>query len=74
MSPQGRSVRIRFVELVIDQLTTRGVMTAEALYEPPFSNICASGPDELFAGNRKVIDGIFKQLKAVNEAVVDVVG
>ncbi|MDD2600536.1 MAG: DEAD/DEAH box helicase family protein [Kiritimatiellae bacterium] len=58
--------QIRFVELVIDQLTTRGVMDASALYEPPFSRIHTGGPEELFAGNRRVIEGIFKQLKAVN--------
>jgi type I restriction enzyme R subunit len=66
--------QIRFVGLVIDQLTTRGVMDASALYEPPFSHIHTGGPEELFAGNKKVIDGIFEQLKAVNASVVDMTG
>ena len=57
--------QIRFVELVIDQLTARGVMEASALYEPPFSNLHAGGPDELFAGKEVVIEGIFEALKAV---------
>ena len=35
--------QIRFVEMVIDQLTARGVMEASALYEPPFSNLHAGG-------------------------------
>ena len=30
--------QIRFVEMVIDQLTARGVMDASALYEAPFSS------------------------------------
>ena len=58
--------QIRFIEMIIDQLTARGVMTAEALYEPPFSNLHAGGPDELFAGKEKVIEGIFEKLDEVN--------
>ena len=37
--------QIRFVEMVIDQLTARGVMEASALYEPPFSSLHAGGPE-----------------------------
>lgn len=57
--------QIRFVEMIIDQLTARGVMEASALYEPPFSNLHAGGPDALFAGKEKVIEGIFDALKSV---------
>jgi type I restriction enzyme R subunit len=32
------SPQIRFVEIVIDQLTARGVIDASELYEPPLSN------------------------------------
>jgi len=42
--------QIRFVEMVIEQLTARGVMEASALYEPPFSNLHGEGPDALFEG------------------------
>ena len=45
--------QIRFVEMVIDQLTARGVMEASALYEPPFSNLHAGGPEALFGGKKK---------------------
>jgi type I restriction enzyme R subunit len=62
--------QIRFVELVIDQLTARGVMEASALYEPPFSNLHAGGPDALFGGKENVIEGIFEKLKAVNSGLV----
>ena len=57
------SQQIRFVELVIDQLTARGFMEPAALYEPPFSGIHAGGPDELFAGKPNVIDGLFHTLE-----------
>lgn len=57
--------QIRFIEMVIDQLTARGSMEASALYEPPFSNLHHSGPDNLFFGKKNVIDGIFGKLDAV---------
>ena len=66
--------QIRFVEMVIDQLTARGVMDASALYEPPFSNLHAGGPDELFVGKENVIEGIFEKLKAVNSELIARVG
>lgn len=55
--------QIRFLEMIIDQLTSRGVMEASALYEPPFSNLHAGGPDGLFAGKENVIEGIFETLQ-----------
>ena len=61
--------QIRFVEMVIDQLTARGVMDASALYESPFSNLHAGGPDALFGGRENVIEGIFEKLKAVHSGL-----
>jgi type I restriction enzyme R subunit len=60
------ATQIRFIELIIDQLTARGVMDAAALYEPPFSHLHAGGPDELFAGRENVIDGVFETLKQLD--------
>ena len=58
--------QIRFVEMVIDQLTARGVMEPAALYEAPFSSVHAGGPEALFAGRSNVIEGIFEKLKALD--------
>lgn len=60
------ATQIRFIELIIDQLTARGIMDAAALYEPPFSHLHAGGPDALFAGHENVIDGVFETLKGLN--------
>ena len=62
--------QIRFVELVIDQLTARGVMEASALYAAPFSNVHAGGPEELFSDKSNVIEGIFDKLEEVNTGVI----
>ena len=61
--------QIRFVEMVIDQLTARGVMEASALYEPPFSHLHTGGPEALFGGRENVIEGIFDTLKAVQSGL-----
>ncbi|HUP23574.1 MAG TPA: type I restriction-modification enzyme R subunit C-terminal domain-containing protein, partial [Thermoanaerobaculia bacterium] len=61
--------QIRFVEMVIEQLTSRGVMAASALYEPPFTDLHAAGPDELFGGRENVIEGIFERLKKVQRGL-----
>ena len=62
--------QIRFIEMVIDQLTARGVMEPSALYEAPFSSVHASGPEALFAGQANVIEGIFDKLKAVHSKLI----
>ena len=62
--------QIRFVEMVIDQLTARGVMEASALYEAPFSNIHTGGPDELFDLKQNIIEGIFETLESVNSGLI----
>lgn len=62
--------QIRFIEMVIDQLTARGVMDGAALYEPPFTNLHAGGPDALFEGKANVIEGIFENLRAVNSGLI----
>ena len=58
--------QIHFVEMVIEQLTARGVMEPSALYEAPFIRLHASGPEKLFADKRNVIDGVFKRLEQLD--------
>jgi len=58
--------QMRFVEMVIDQLTARGVVKDSALYEAPFSQLHAGGPDELFAGQEAVVDSLFATLSEVH--------
>jgi len=62
--------QIRFVEMVIDQLTSRGVMEASALYEAPFRYLHAEGPDALFADKPNVIEGIFERLEETRTGLV----
>lgn len=58
--------QMRFVELVVDQLTARGVMESGALYEAPFTDLHAGGPDALFAGKDIVVEGVFGALRELH--------
>ena len=59
---------------VIEQLTARGVMTASALYEPPFTHLDVGGPDALFAGKDQIIEGIVERLAALQPTLRAEVG
>jgi type I restriction enzyme R subunit len=63
--------QMRFVELVIDQLTARGFMEPAALYEAPFNSLHANGPEGLFAGKNNIIEGIFQQLEETLPKVME---
>ena len=66
--------QIRFIEMVIDQLTARGVMELSALYEAPFNSVHASGPEALFAGQGNIIEGIFEKLETLRSELLADVG
>lgn len=69
---QDRSLsakQIRFVEMIVEQLTERGVIEPSALYEIPFTDIHHEGPDGLFAGRDNVLTGIFQALERVQPDV-----
>jgi type I restriction enzyme R subunit len=63
--------QMRFVELVIDQLTARGFMEPAALYEAPSDSIHADGPEGLFAGKPNIIDGLFQTLEETLPRVME---
>ena len=54
--------QIRFIELVVEQLTARGVIEPSALYESPFTDMDTGGPEAIFQGKDEIVDGVFKIL------------
>ncbi len=61
--------QIRFVEMIIEQLTARGVIEPGALHEAPFTGLHAGGPDGLCAGSSEMIAGIFQAIEATQPVV-----
>lgn len=57
------AAEIRFVQLIVEQLTANGVMAARRLYEAPFTDHAPTGPDFLF--NDTDIDRIIVVLDEV---------
>ena len=66
--------QIRFIEMVIGQLTARGVMAPSALYDAPFNSVHAGGPETLFEGKGNVIEGIFEKLQALQPESLAAIG
>lgn len=50
--------QIRFIELVVDELTRNGSMDPGRLYESPFTDYSPAGPDQIFEGSdvRLIVD------------------
>ncbi|MEZ4737311.1 MAG: DEAD/DEAH box helicase family protein [Caldilineaceae bacterium] len=59
--------QIRFVDLIIDELTNRGSMAPGRLYERPFIDVNDMGLEGLFANEQA--DGIIQLLREINESV-----
>ena len=67
----GRSLsanQIEFVNLVVDHLTEHGVVAPDRLYESPFTDITAQGPDGLF--NTDEMDELLKVLETVRATAI----
>jgi type I restriction enzyme R subunit len=62
------AAQIEFVGLVIEHLTHQGSMDPGLLYEPPFTDIAPTGPEQVFDEPR--IGKLFSRIQEVNESAV----
>lgn len=64
LTDQAASVdQIKFIEMVIEHLTEKGVMDPGLLYESPFIDISPSGPEQAFdIARAKKLVGVIKGL------------
>ena len=60
--------QIEFVNLVVDHLTEHGSVPADRLYESPFTDITAQGPDGLF--NTAELDELLRVLDTVRTTAI----
>jgi Type I site-specific restriction-modification system, R (restriction) subunit and related helicases len=57
--------QIRFINEIIDELTSRGAMDPARLYDPPFSDLAPTGPEGLFSDAEA--EQLFDLLQLINE-------
>jgi type I restriction enzyme R subunit len=62
------AAQIEFINMVIEHLTDQGIIDPGLLYEPPFTDIAPTGPEQLF-GDEKVTR-LFTKIKAINDSAV----
>lgn len=58
-------IQIRFINAVIDELTSKGAMDSARLYDPPFSDLAPTGPEGLFSSAEA--GEIFDLLKLIRD-------
>lgn len=46
--------QIEFISIVVEHLIDKGAMDPALLYEPPFTDIAPTGPEQVFDENRVV--------------------
>ena len=61
-------VQIRFVNLIVDELTKNGVMDPGRLFEPPYTDQAPTGPDLIFPDLD--VDAIVETLRGINKTAV----
>lgn len=59
------ATQIRFINEILDELTSRGVMDPARLYDPPFSDLAPTGPEDLFSDAE--VDNICHLLQLIQE-------
>jgi type I restriction enzyme, R subunit len=62
------AAQIEFVNMVIEHLTDQGVMDPALLYEPPFTDVAPTGPDQLFDEDK--VTRLFTKIQAINDSAV----
>jgi type I restriction enzyme, R subunit len=59
------ATQIRFINEIIDELTSRGAIDPARLYDPPFSDLAPTGPEGLFSDAEA--EQLFDLLQLIND-------
>jgi type I restriction enzyme R subunit len=62
------ATQIEFINMIVEHLTDQGVMEPALLYEPPFTDIAPTGPDQVF--DEEKITRLFTKIRAINDSAV----
>lgn len=62
------TAQIEFINMIIEHLTSQGVMDPALLYDHPFIDLASTGPEQLF-DDEKVVS-LIKTIRAINDSAV----
>lgn len=62
------AAQIELINMVIEHLTDQGAMDPALLYEPPFTDVAPTRPDQLFDEDR--VTQLFSKIEAINASAV----
>jgi type I restriction enzyme R subunit len=60
--------QIEFVQMIVQHLTAQGTMDPALLYEPPFTDIAATGPEQVFEPAK--VATLVRTIRSLNESAV----
>jgi type I restriction enzyme R subunit len=60
--------QLQFVNMIVDYLTKDGAMKSERLYDSPFTDLSAAGPDKIFPSVK--LDSLFKVIEGIRTRAV----
>ncbi|MBZ9842194.1 DEAD/DEAH box helicase family protein [Mesorhizobium sp. CA5] len=60
--------QIEFIKMVIEHLIARGTMDPALLYEPPFTDIAPTGPEQVFDGDR--VTKLVNRIREISDSAV----
>jgi type I restriction enzyme, R subunit len=67
-SGTASAAQIEFINMLVEHLTDQGIMDPALLYEPPFTDVAPTGPDDLFGDDR--VATLFSKIEMLNESAV----
>ena len=62
------ATQIEFINMIIEHMTDQGVMDPALLYEPPFTDIAPTGPDQVF--DEAKVTQLFHKIQEINDGAV----
>ncbi|MER8862536.1 hypothetical protein NKI19_02290 [Mesorhizobium sp. M0751] len=60
--------QIRFFGMIIEHLTDQGTMDPSLLYEPPFTDVAPTGPEQVFDEGH--VAQLFSRIQEINGSAV----
>jgi type I restriction enzyme R subunit len=62
------AAQIEFIAMIVEHLTEKGAMEPALLYEPPFTDVAPTGPEQVFEESK--VTQIVRKIREINDSAV----